>query len=315
MNKLICKRVRQSDSPVIVITGPTASGKTAIAVKLAKELDGEIVGADSMQIYKDMNIGTATPDSCELEGVTHHMLNIVTPDTSYDVAEFCRDADICIADILNRGKRVIVAGGTGMYIRVLLKGIHEAPPPDLKIRGNLTKRADHEGWPALHRELVLVDKAAALRIHPNDGVRIVRALEVYLQTGKTMSQWQEEHGFLESRYNYLMLGAGCERAVLNDRINKRVDFMIEAGFVDEVKYLLKAGYDSSIKPMQALGYKRVVQFLNRELTFDEMVENIKTDTRRFAKRQRTWFKKEPVEWFDNFDEFKSRSELFLFEKR
>jgi tRNA dimethylallyltransferase len=297
--------------PLIIVAGPTASGKTSVALKLARLFNGEIVGADSMQIYRKMNIGTATPTAEELDGIKHHMLDIVNPDEEYDGARFVADADRVIEDITKRGKRVIIAGGTGMYIRLLLKGMHNAPAPDPDIRAELLKKANNLGWPELHKELVQKDKISGEKLHPNDGVRIIRALEVLYQTGIPMSQWQKEHNFAISRYKFKMLGVLRDKEILNERINFRVKQMMKDGFVEEVNNLLHGGYSKDLKPMQALGYKRVVQYINGEMNLEEAIIDTMTDTRRFAKRQRTWFRKEPVTWLDSEEDFIIETENFF----
>lgn len=285
--------------PLLVITGPTASGKTGLAMELARRFGFEIVGADSMQVYKGMDIGTDTPSAAELDGVVHHLINIVSPDEAYDAARFAKDADTVIADISNRGKKALVVGGTGLYLRVLLQGLQQGPPPNAELRNELTLRAENEGWASLHNQLRKVDPEAFYRLHPNDGIRIVRALEVYLQTGKPLTQWQKEHAFGQLRYPHKMIGIVRPKEELNARINQRVDEMFAQGFVDEVKSLLAAGFSPNLKPLSALGYKPINQYLNGEQTLEEAVMNTKTTTRRFAKRQRTWFKKETdVTWVE-----------------
>jgi tRNA dimethylallyltransferase len=281
-----------SDIPLLVITGPTASGKTGIAIQLARRFGFELVGADSMQVYRGMDIGTDTPRPAELGDVVHHLIDVVNPDEPYDAARFVRDADTAIADIHQRGRRALIVGGTGLYLRVLLKGLQPAPPPNPELREELNAKAKREGWPKLHARLALMDPEAHGRLHPNDGVRIVRALEVYLQTGKPLSQWQREHGFAEQRYPHLVVGIQRPSAQLNARINQRVDEMFAEGLVAEVTRLLENGYDSTLKPMQALGYKSVNEYLNGQISLEEAVERTKITTRRFAKRQRTWFRKE-----------------------
>ena len=278
--------------PLLVIAGATASGKTSVALELARRLDAEIVGADSMQVYRGFDIGTATPTAQELGEVPHHMLSFVPPDTDYDAAAFAKDADRVISEIHSRKKRVIVAGGTGLYIRVLLHGLQAGPPPDPALRAEISRRAEAEGWPALHTELKELDPPAAARLHPNDGVRILRAMEVSLGSEKTLSEWQAEHRFNERRYPFLLLCLDREREELNRRIALRTDEMMAAGFLDEVRGLLDDGCSPSLKPMQGLGYKRLVQHLGGELSLEEAVEKIKTDTRRLAKRQRNWFSRE-----------------------
>ena len=278
--------------PLLVITGPTASGKTGIAIELAKQFGFELIGADSMQVYRGMDIGTDTPTPAQLEGVSHHLIDVVDPGEEYDAARFAKDADAVIADIHKRGKRALVVGGTGLYLRVLLKGLQSGPPPNPELRAELNDKAAKEGWPALHAKLKIMDPEAYERLHPNDGVRIVRAMEVYLQTGKPLSEWQKQHGFSKTRYPHRVIGIQRPKEELNARINVRVDEMFQHGLVDEVKTLRENGVDSGLKPMQALGYKPVNEYLEGALSLEEAIETTKTTTRRFAKRQRTWFKKE-----------------------
>ena len=222
------EKVRPS---LLVIAGPTASGKTSQAVQIALELDAELVGADSMQVYRQLDIGTAKPTKEELKGVRHHLIDVVEPNESFDALRFRQLADEAIEDISNRGKRPIVVGGTGLYIRVLLHGLQDGPPPSHEIRANLEKRAQSEGWPALHKELEKCDPESAARLHPNDGVRILRALEVFEASGVPMSKWQQAHGFSKWRYNVLLLGIQRSKEEIDTRINKRVDEMMDCGFL------------------------------------------------------------------------------------
>ncbi|MCK9462291.1 MAG: tRNA (adenosine(37)-N6)-dimethylallyltransferase MiaA [Proteobacteria bacterium] len=282
-----------SGIPVLAIGGPTCTGKTELALAVARAVDGELVGADSMQVYRGMDIGTATPRPEELGGVAHHMLGVVAPDQPYDAAAFARDADRAIADIAARGKRVIVVGGTGLYLRVLLRGLQGAPGPEPGIRAEIMDRAGRDGWPALHAELGKLDPATARRLHPNDGVRILRALEVVRQSGVPMSEWQARHGFSDRRYPFALLGVDRDKDELARRIDARVDGMLAAGFLEEVRALLGAGYGPTLKPMQGLGYKRLCEHLAGEVTLEEARDKIQADTRRLAKRQRTWFRGEP----------------------
>jgi len=280
-------------APVFAIGGPTCAGKTELALAVARAVGGELVGADSMQVYRGMDIGTDTPCPEDLGGIAHHMLNIVAPDQPYDAAAYAADADRAIADVVSRGKRAIVVGGTGLYIRVLLKGLQAAPGPEPSLRADILDRAGRDGWPALHDELGKLDRETARRLHPNDGVRILRALEVVLQSGVPMSAWQARHGFASNRYPFALVAVDRDVEELKRRIDLRVDRMLAAGFLDEVQALLAAGYSPSLKPMQGLGYKRLCEHLEGKLTYEEAREKIRTDTRRLAKRQRTWFRGEP----------------------
>jgi tRNA dimethylallyltransferase len=282
---------------LVVIAGPTAAGKTGLAIALAAELDGEIVGADSMQVYRRLDIGTDKPSAEQLGGVAHHMIDLVDPDEEYDAARFVEDADQAIAGVWSRGRRAIVAGGTGLYLRALLHGLHGAPPPDPDLRAEIEERAREEGWPALHRELAEVDPRAADRLHENDGVRILRALEVFRQTGVPLTTWQRRHRFADGRYRALVLGVDRPRDELHSRIDSRIDEMIAAGFVDEVRDLIEQGFHPGLKPMQGLGYRRICQQLAGELELEEAVVKIRSDTKRLARRQRTWFRDEPgLDW-------------------
>ncbi len=297
---------------IAVIAGPTASGKTGLSVELAKRLDAEIVNADSMQVFRGFDIGTAKPSIEERGGVPHHLFDIASAHEPFDAARFVGVADAAIRDISERHKRVLVVGGTGLYIRVLLHGLQSGPPPDAALRASLHARAETEGREALHRSLMEIDPQTAKRLHPNDLVRVVRALETAMTGGTTLTEWQEQHGFKEDRYAFLLLGLSRQRTDLNEAVNRRVDAMMAAGFLNEVRGLLDRGVAPSAKPMQALGYKRLVQFLSGELSLDFAVEQIKTDTRRFAKRQMTWFKKEPgLCWIDpNLDTAESLVRAF-----
>ncbi len=287
-------------APVIgVIAGPTASGKTRLAVELAQRLSCEIVGADSMQVFRGFDIGAAKPSAQELSGVRHHLIDVAQPDEPFDAARYVREADAAISQISGRGRGVLVVGGTGLYLRALLHGLHAAPPADAAVRSGVLEEAKREGWAAMHARLAAVDPVAASRLHPNDGVRIGRALEVYEVSGIPMSTWQREHGFDKWRYRAVFLGVLRPRDELCQIIDARVDAMMAAGFLGEVEGLLAAGCSPTCKPMQGLGYKRLVEYLRQELSLEAAVEKIKTDTRRFAKRQMTWFRKEKgLEWVE-----------------
>ncbi len=284
---------------LLVIAGPTASGKTALAVEVALACGAEIVGADSMQVYRGFDIGTAKPTPEELQGVRHYLIDVACPDELFDAARFTVLADQAIEEISKKGCPVIIAGGTGLYIRVLLHGLQQGPPPSLEVRKRLLERGRSEGWPALHKELAMFDSESASRLHPNDGVRILRAMEVFEASGTPMSEWQQMHGFLKWRYPALVLGISRAREELNRRINERVDQMMASGFLDEVKRLLDQGLGHELKPMQGLGYRRLTAHIKGDTSLEKTVESIKTDTRRFAKRQMTWFKREPrLEWIE-----------------
>ena len=286
-----------NQAPVLVIAGPTASGKTSIAVEVAKAVGAEIVGADSMQVYRGLDIGTAKPTPKELSGVPHHLIDVAEPDEPFDVARYVAEADRAVENIRKRGRRVILVGGTGLYIRVFLHGLHRGPAPATPIRERILKRAEREGWPSLHRELARMDPAAAERFGPNDGVRILRAMEVFQGSGVPISEWQAGHRFADKRYPALLVGIERPREELYGRIDNRVDQMMVAGFLDEVRRLIDSGWGPDLKPMQGLGYRQICMHLAGELGLEEAVDKIKIETRRFAKRQLTWFNKEPnISW-------------------
>ncbi len=278
---------------VIVICGPTASGKTALSVDLAVGLGAEIINADSMQVYKGFNIGTAKPTEEEKKGIPHHLIDIVEPEEPFDAACFIEAADIAVTQIKSRKKLPLLVGGTGLYIRAFLHGLHKGPSPNPAVRKTLLERAEKEGREVLHQLLVEVDPATAQRLHVNDIVRVVRALEITISSGIPMSEWQCLHRFEQDRYHFLMLGIQRDRGELNSIIERRTDKMMSEGFLKEVEGLLKQGVSPNCKPMQALGYKQLIEFLLNKINLDDAVEQIKTETRRFAKRQMTWFRKEP----------------------
>ena len=275
---------------VIIIGGPTASGKTALAIALAKRIDGEIISSDSMQIYKEMDIGTAKPSEEEKDGIKHYMLDIVEPNERYSVASFKKDAKKAIKEIIDNGKTPIVVGGTGLYIDSLIYEI-EYPEikEDLQYREKLEKIAEKEGLERLYNEAIKIDEKAMQKISNNDKKRIMRILEIYHATGKTKTEL-EEISRKEPEYDYKMFAIDMNREVLYERINKRVDIMIEKGLIDEVKNIYNK-YKSFPTSMQALGYKETVEYLQGNISKDEMIEKIKQESRRYAKRQLTWFRK------------------------
>ena len=280
------------DKPkVIVICGPTASGKTSLSIELAKKINGEIVSSDSMQIYKYMDIGTAKPTKEEMQGIKHYLVDFVEPDQRYSVAEFKKDAETAIEEILKKGKTPIIVGGTGLYVDSLIYGIeYQEIKFDAQYRQELEERAEKEGLEKLYEEATQIDPQAMEKISKNDKKRILRVLEIYKATGKNKTQQEIESRKNEVKYDYKVFAINLERALLYDRINKRVDIMMENGLVEEVEQLLKK-YKEFPTAMQGLGYKEVVEYLQGELTKEEMCEKIKMETRRYAKRQITWFKK------------------------
>ena len=279
-----------SEKPkVIVICGPTGIGKTTVGIELAGKFGGEIISADSMQIYRQMDIGTAKPTSEELCQIAHHMIDIVEPDEDYDAVRYSNQARDRVAGIVNRGLIPFVVGGTGLYIKALLHGLFQSKPVDAQIRNGLKQEAEENGIGFLFERLKKVDPAAADRIHPNDLYRILRALETIESSGKTISEYHESHGFADDPFTVLKIGLELDRQDLYARIDKRVDLMIEAGFVAEVTKLLDMGYSAHLKSMQSIGYRHVAAFLEKKMPWDECVRTLKRDTRRYAKRQFTWF--------------------------
>ena len=280
------------DKPkVIVICGPTASGKTALSIELAKKINGEIISSDSMQIYKYMDIGTAKPSEEEKEGIQHYLLDFVEPNQRYSVAEFKKDAESAIEEILAKGKTPIVVGGTGLYVDSLIYGIeYQDIELDEKYRKELENRVEKEGLEKLYEEAQKIDPQAMEKISRNDQKRILRVLEIYKATGKNKTEQEIESRKKGVKYDYKVFAINWERQLLYERINKRVDIMIEQGLIKEVEELLKK-YDKFPTAMQGLGYKEVVEYLQGITTKEEMIEKLKMETRRYAKRQITWFKK------------------------
>jgi tRNA dimethylallyltransferase len=289
---------------LVVIQGPTASGKSELAIRLAEKVGGEIINADSMQVYSRMDIGTAKPPLSQLERVPHHLIGIVSPEQDFSAADFRREAIRSIAGIVERGKRCIVVGGTGLYIRALLQGLVDSPRGNTDMREALRQRALRDGNASLLEELGRVDPDTATHLHPNDLVRIVRALEVYYQTGIPISRYRAGHGFKDKPFSVLKLGIALQREELYQRIDRRVDAMISDGLVEEVKGLLASGLTPDMKPMRSIGYKEICSMLNGELILEDALLLIKQNTRRYAKRQMTWFKKDhEINWVEYPDSF------------
>lgn len=276
---------------VIVICGPTASGKTALSIEVAKKINGEIISCDSMQIYKDMNIGTAKPTKEEMEEIKHYLIDYVLPTERYSVAEYKKDAKKAIKEVIEKGKTPIIVGGTGLYVDSL---IYEIEYPEIKFdeeyRKKLEKEVEEEGLEKLYEKAKKIDPIAIQKISKTDKKRIQRVLEIYHATGKTKTEQEIISRQKEPEYAYKVYGLLWDRQKLYDRINLRVDIMIEQGLIEEVKTILKK-YSKFPTAMQGLGYKEVVQYLNKEITKEEMIEKIKQETRRYAKRQMTWFRK------------------------
>ncbi len=284
---------------VIIICGPTGVGKTAVGIQLAEKLDGEIISADSMQIYRYMDIGTAKPTAYEQSRIPHHMIDIVDPDENFDAVRFAEMARDKVMQLHQRGVMPLVAGGTGLYIKALLQGLFQSNPVDPKTRERLMKEAAENGSGILYDRLKRVDPDTADRLHPNDSYRIIRALETIEATGRSISEHQQAHGFADEPFNALKICLHVDRQKLYERIDKRVDMMIEEGLVDEVKKLLAMSYSADLKSMQSIGYRHMVEFFAEQLSWDECVRTLKRDTRRFAKRQFTWFgADQQIQWYE-----------------
>jgi tRNA dimethylallyltransferase len=300
---------------LFVVLGPTAVGKSAVGIDIAKRLGGEIINADSLQVYKYLNIGTAKPSSKDLHEVSHHLINIVNPDEDFNAGMFRSRAASTIKDLHEANNNIILVGGTYLYVKVLLSGLIEGLPANMEIRENIKKLRAIFGLPYVYDRLLLLDPEAASRIHPNDYVRAERALEVNYLTGQKMSELQAVHSFQDQDYEYFKIGISLDRETLKERIDKRVDIMIEEGLVEEVKKLREMGYHNNLKPMQSIGYKEINQFLDGEIGIDEAVELIKRDTKRFAKRQMTWLKKDnEINWFEkdkDFDQILDKAREFF----
>ena len=285
-------------SRLIVLSGPTAPGKTALGVLLAETLGGEIISADSMQIYRRMDIGTAKPTAEETRGIAHHMIDVAEPEEDYSVARYVEEAAACAEDILSRGKRPILVGGTGLYIDSLLSGrTFAGGPADPALRTELSERYDEIGAAGLLGELRKVDPERAAKLHPADKKRIVRALEVYILTGKTITQHDAETQAIPPRYDAVRIALDyLDRADLYARIDRRVDEMLARWLVEEVRALLNAGVPRTCTAMQAIGYKEIVRALDGGCSIEEAAEDIRRESRRYAKRQLTWLRRGDYHW-------------------
>ena len=305
------------DKPkVIVICGPTASGKTALSINLAKQLNGEIISADSMQIYKEMDIGTAKPTKDEMENIKHYLIDCVPPDKRFSVAEYKKEATVAIEEILHKNKMPIIVGGTGLYIDSLIYGIeYNEMQVDLEYRAKLESIAEEKGLEFLYNKAKEIDDEAMQKISINDKKRIFRVLEVYKSTGKTKTELEKESRQNDVKYDFKMFAIDMDRQVLYDRINKRVDIMISSGLIDEVKSII-GKYPSMPTAMQGLGYKEVVEYLNGDCTEEEMIEKIKQKSRRYAKRQLTWFRRNKnILWLDATKGIEENTKIILEEIR
>ena len=279
---------------IITIAGPTASGKTALSILLAKEMDGEIVSCDSMQVYKDMDIGTAKPTLEEQAGIPHHMLSVAEPWEDFSVSRYCAMADPIVEDILRRGKSPIIVGGTGLYMDALIRGNAFAPCPSTGRREELEALAASQGIEAVIERLRAVDPGSAARLHPSDQKRIIRAMEVYLETGMTITEHNRKTQEIPPKYHPIRFAlADRQRQTLYDRIDRRVDTMVEAGLIEEIQGLLARGIPEKCTAMQAIGYKEFVAALHGACSLEEAAGQVKQSSRRYAKRQLTWFRRNP----------------------
>lgn len=297
---------------VIVICGPTASGKTALSIELAKKINGEIVSADSMQIYKDMDIGTAKPSIEEMQYIKHYLLDFVSPDERYSVAQYKKDAKNAIKEIIAKGKTPIIVGGTGLYVDSL---IYEIEYNDIELDENYRKELEYlidiKGLEELYKKAVEIDPVAMEKISQNDKKRIMRILEIYKATGKTKTEQEIESRKNPVEYDYKVFAINWDREKLYQRINKRVDIMVEQGLIKEVENIVKK-YNKFPTAMQGLGYKEIVQYIEGNCTKDEMIEKIKMETRRYAKRQMTWFRKnKQTIWLDGQASIPENIEIIL----
>lgn len=277
---------------IICVAGPTASGKTALAVELAKEYDGEVVSCDSMQVYRRMDIGTAKPGAAERQGIVHHMIDVAEPWEDYSVSRYCAAATPIVEDIVARGKTAIIAGGTGLYMDSLIRGNDFAPFPSTGMRERLEAEAEQNGMEAVFARLREIDPETAGRLHLSDRKRIIRAMEVYLETGQTITEHNRRTQAIPPRFTPLWLGLDFEsRAELYSRIDRRVDIMLETGLVEEIRGLLASGIPEKCTAMQAIGYKEFTAALEGSGTVEEAAEAVRKSSRHYAKRQLTWFRR------------------------
>ena len=287
----------RTQKPIVAIVGPTAIGKSRIGIEIAKVLHTEILTADSCQVYRGMDIGTDKPTLPERQGVPHRLIDLVAPDQSFNVGDFRRHAKKEISRLHSEGLLPLVVGGTGLYIRGLLRGLCPGPPANWSIRDALRQEATERGWPSLHEKLQQVDPDLAQRLHPNDQPKVLRALEVYQTLGIPFSKVQQQHQFQETPYPFLLIGLTMERHTLYRRIETRVEWEIEKGLVQETQQLMQQGYSRNLGSMKGLGYRQFSGYLAGEYSYEEAVRLLKRDTRHFAKRQMTWFRKEPaIQW-------------------
>ncbi len=282
---------------LIIIGGPTASGKSSLAVELARHFRGEVLNADSMQVYRDMDVGTAKPSVAERRGINHHLLDVVDPDGEFNAAIYRAMAVPRLNEIASKKKLCFVVGGSGIYIKALLGGLIDCPPSVPAFREIMQQECDRYGTDVLHKRLKLLDPESALKIHPHDKLRIIRALEIIHLTHERPSSLMRKHGFRQGPFRTLKICLQIDRKQLYHRINDRSLFMIENGLVGETEGLLKKGYSPHLKPMKSLGYRHMIKYIEGAWELDEAVQSLQADTRRYAKRQLTWFRADPeVHW-------------------
>ncbi|WP_352417905.1 tRNA (adenosine(37)-N6)-dimethylallyltransferase MiaA [Proteiniborus sp.] len=295
---------------IVIIAGPTAVGKTSISIKVAKKINGEIISADSMQIYRHMDIGTAKITKAEMDGIKHYLIDEVDPDENFTVSDFQAKANEYILQILNKKKIPIIVGGTGLYINSLVYDLDFTKAiSNWELRNKYSEMAQKHGNQYIFNELKEVDIESANRIHINDTKRIIRALEIFHETGKPMSYFYKDFRKENDKYNVVFLGITMDRDKLYERINRRVNIMIESGLIEEIKKLLDMGYNEDLVSMQGLGYKEIIRYIKGNLTLAQAIEILKRDSRRFAKRQLTWFRRnENIKWI-KIDSFCNSEEL------
>jgi tRNA dimethylallyltransferase len=282
---------------LVIVLGPTAVGKTELALALAEAINVEIINADSQQIYRYLDIGTGKPSKAERERVRHHLIDVINPDEDFNAALYRQLANATIEDIHERGARVLVCGGTGLYLKALTGGLFAGPGQDTQLRTNLEREIAENGLAPLYERLIAVDPGANTKIHPNDRQRVIRALEVYQNTGRPLSTWQNEHRFHEQPFEVLKIGLLRDRAELYDLINQRSEKMIRAGLLDEVRGLIARGYGLDLKPLRSVGYRQMGEVIEGIKKLPEALEEMKQKTRRLAKRQLTWFRSDPeIRW-------------------
>ena len=300
--------------PLVIINSPTATGKTQLAVNLALESGGEIISADSLQVYRYLDIGTAKPSMEERKGIKHHLIDVVSPDEEFNASVFAEKARMIISDLAGKGKPVFIAGGTGLYIRALLHGIIDTPDVDENIRNYYRRLRDSHGKKYIYEMLLQRDAGAAGRINQNDSVRVIRALEVLEQTGESIFVKQKKHLFADCPYKTYKIGLQLDRKELKKRIIQRTEKMIVEGLLDEVKSVLDRGYNENLKPLQSLGYKQMIGFLRNERNWENSIDLIKRDTWHYARRQMTWFAADKeINWFgcDSPEEIVKNVDKFL----